>query len=149
MSDWNDVITVLNHDPAIDTWNPLPGTTRTVQATISTDGHGEITMVIDNDSREDWLQLLISVSDASDASIWEAAGWCLQDIPVMGLARVGDGIVIRHGILLPCADTHAITHGINLTVTAATALYDNTTDTQTSQPAAPVPSQRMGKPCNG
>lgn len=134
MSDWNDVITVLNHDPAIHTWRPLPGTTCTVQATISVANHGELIMVIDNDSREDWLQLLIPVSTTSDAKIWESAGWGLKDIPAVGLARVGQGIVIRHGILLPHAGTQAITHGINLSVTAAAALYDNTTDTQTSPP---------------
>lgn len=127
MSDWNDVITVLNHDPAIQSWTPLPGTTRAVQATIATGNRGEIVMVLDNGTNERWLQLLITVSDSSEARIWEAAGWCLRDIPAIGLAQLGDGIVIRHGILLPHASIHAITNGITLTVTAATTLFDTTT----------------------
>jgi len=129
MSDWNDVITVLNHDPAIRTWTPLPGTTHAVQATIVTERHGEIGMVLDNGSNEHWLQLLISISETSEAKIWEAAGWCLRDIPAIGLARLGEGIVIRHGILLPHATIHAITNGITLTTTAATTLFDTTTHT--------------------
>ncbi|WP_142060010.1 hypothetical protein [Pseudarthrobacter sp. B4EP4b] len=148
MSDWNDVITALNRVPGIRTWRPQPGTTRKLQATISTDDHGEMTMVIDNDSREDWLQLLITVSDTSDAKIWAAAGWCLKDMPTIGLAQIGDGIVIRHGILLPHADPHAITHGINLTVSAATTLYDRTTDAQAGPPPRSPPADG-GKSCNG
>ncbi|MGX5717976.1 hypothetical protein [Arthrobacter sp. MAHUQ-56] len=139
MSDWNDVITTLNCDSAIHTWRPHPGTTRTAQATISTPGHGDITMIIDNDSREEWIQFLISVSNTPDAKIWEAAGWCLRDMPAIGLAQIGDGIVIRHGILLPHADTHTITHGLHLTVTAATTLYDNTT-ARANQPPRPAPT---------
>ena len=139
MSDWNDVITALKHDPAIHTWKPLPGTTRTVQATISTPAHGDLTMIIDNGSREDWFQLLIPIAETSEGRIWETTGWCLKDIPAVGLARIGDGIAIRHSIHLPHATTHAITAGINHIVTAATTLYDNTT-ARASRPPPPAPT---------
>lgn len=131
MSDWNDVLTVLNHDPAIQSWTPMPGTTRAVQATIATPEHGEIAMILDNGTNEHWLQLLITVSDSTEARIWEAAGWSLRNTPVTGLAQYGEGIVIRHGILLTHASIHAITNGITTTITAATTLFDTTTNQPT------------------
>ncbi|KQR80359.1 hypothetical protein ASF98_18875 [Arthrobacter sp. Leaf337] len=130
MSDWNDVITVLNHDPAIRSWTPLPGTTHAAQATITTPEHGEIAMILDNGTNKHWLQLLITVSDSTAARVWEAAGRSLQDTPAIGLAQYGESIVIRHGILLPHATPHAITNGITLTITAATTLFDTTTNNQ-------------------
>lgn len=126
MSDWNDVLTVLTHDPAIRTWTPLPGTTRTVQATIATENHNEIAMVIDNSTNEDWLQFMVTISDTTNGVIWENTGWHLRHTPAIGLAQLGDSIVLRHSILLPHAAAAAITNGITLTTTAATALFNAT-----------------------
>ncbi|WP_461186826.1 hypothetical protein [Arthrobacter sp. Z4-13] len=133
MCDWNDVLTALNQDSAIQSWTPLPRAHRAVQAAIHTANHGEITIVIDNDSHERWLQLLISVSDTCDAKIWETTGWCLRDMPTIGLAQLGAGIAIRHGILMPTS-INAITNGITLAVTAATTLYDATSEPAHGQP---------------
>lgn len=101
MSDWNDVLNVLEHDPAIRSFTPLPGAARATQATVSTETHGEVNMVIENGANELWLQLLVSIADTSEVAIWEAAGWYLRHLPAIGLTQLGDGIAIRHGILLP------------------------------------------------
>lgn len=124
MSDWNEVLTVLNHDPDIDSWALLPGVERAVLATVITENHGKISMMIENGSNDLWLQLRVTISDTTEGSFWEAAGWYLRDLPAIGLTQMGDGVAIRHGILLPHANIHAITNGITLTAFAAGALFD-------------------------
>lgn len=124
MSDWNDVLNVLDHDPAIQSWTPLPGAARAVQATVATENHGKVNMVIENGANDLWLQLLVSISETSEGTVWEAAGWYLRHLPAIGLTQLGDGIAIRHGILLPHASIHAVTNGITLTAIAASTIFD-------------------------
>lgn len=127
MSDWNDVLAVLEHEPAIRSWTPLPGTTRAMHATIATPDHGEITMIIENSANENWLQLLIPIAETTNGAIWENAGRHLRHTPAIGLTQHGEGIAIRHGILLPHTNPQAIINGITLTTAAATTLFDTTT----------------------
>ncbi|GHG59001.1 hypothetical protein GCM10012320_32850 [Sinomonas cellulolyticus] len=122
MADWNDVLTVLTHDPDIRHWEPFPGAARTATATAAPHGHPEATLILDNTANDLWLQILSPASPTSDGPTWEAAGWFLRDLPAVGLAQIGDGIAIRHAILLPHATIHAITNGIALTAIAAAAL---------------------------
>lgn len=126
MSDWNDVLTVLNHDPAIRSWAPVPGTTRTAHATITTETGNEVSMIIDNSANEYWLQLLTPITVTSEGRLWETAGQALRNLPAIGLTQHGAGIAIRHGILLPHAGIHAITNGITLTAIAATTHHETT-----------------------
>ncbi|MEO5316206.1 hypothetical protein PV772_19160 [Pseudarthrobacter sp. CC12] len=127
MSDWNDVLNVLEYDSAIRSWIHLSEASRTVQATVTTEGHGDVTMIIENGANQLWLQLLVAISVSPEGPIWEAAGWSLRHVPAVGLIQFGNGIAIRHGVLLSHADARAITDGITLTATAATILFLNTT----------------------
>ncbi|MDD0858250.1 hypothetical protein NHF46_11685 [Arthrobacter alpinus] len=137
MPDWNDVLAVLDQDPAVRSWTPIPGAVRAVQAIVSTESHGEVTMVIENGANELWLQILVSISETSEGAIWEAAGQYLRDLPAIGLAQHEDGIAIRHGILLSHADMQAVSNGITLTANAATTLSK-------PPPKTPLNSPRRG-----
>jgi hypothetical protein len=142
MSDWNDVITVLNHDPAIRSWTPLPGTTHAAQATITTPEHGEIAMILDNGTNKHWLQLLITVSDSTAARVWEAAGRSLQDTPAIGLAQYGESIVIRHGILLPHATP---TRSPTASPSPSPPRQPSSTPPPTTNPFRPGPGPHKGE----
>ena len=128
MANWDDVLTALEHNPDIRTCNPLPGSARAARVTVAVTGHGEVEMIVENSANDLWLQILAPISQTSDGSTWEGAGWLLRDIPAVGLAQLGDGIAIRHAVLLPHADMHAVTSGITLTAVATSALLRATAD---------------------
>ncbi|MDD0858251.1 hypothetical protein NHF46_11690 [Arthrobacter alpinus] len=103
MADWNDVLTVLNNDTSVRSWNLIPDTNRIALLTYTTENNNDITMVVDNGSNEYWLQIISSLFDNPDDGLWKAAAWHLRYTPTIGLAQIGDSdtIAIRHGILLP------------------------------------------------
>lgn len=122
MADWNDALAVLARHPNILNWSTLPGAARAARAAVAVFGHGEVEIVVENGANDLWLQILAPISQTSDGTAWESAGWLMRDIPAAGLAQLGDGIAIRHAILLPHADIHAITKGIILTAVATYSL---------------------------
>jgi hypothetical protein len=128
MTTWNDVLAALTRNPMIQTLTPVAGATRAVRATVATQNHGELTMTVDNETNEQWLQLAVAISpNTTDARIWQTASTCLENAPAVGLARADNSIVIRHGIHLPQASNEAINGGIATITTAAATLYDAAT----------------------
>jgi len=120
MADWNDVLTVLEHDPDIRDWEPLPGV-RAMRTSVAVSGHGQVEIIVENGANDLWLQILAPISQASDGPTWEGAGWLLRETPAIGLAQFGEGIAIRHAVLLPHAGIHAISNGITLTAVATSS----------------------------
>ena len=125
MTTWNDVLIALTRNPTIQTLTPIPGTVRALKATITTQNHGEITMTIENETDEQWLQFTVAISsDTTDTRIWHTSSDYLKNIPAIGLAQANNGIVICHGVHLRHASSETINAGIAHVVTAAAILYD-------------------------
>lgn len=106
---------------------PIGGTQKAYFVTLTVENYGEVQMIIDlGSSNELWVQLSCIVATSVEDSVWLSAASALQEYPAVGLCRMGDMLVIRHGMLVEYSDIWAFTNGIFMTSYVAARMREVT-----------------------
>lgn len=104
---------------------PIGGTKNAYFATIAVENCGEVQMIIDlGSSNELWVQLSCIVATSVEESVWLSVASALQEYPAVGLCRMGDMLVVRHGMLVEYSDIWAFTNGTSMTSYAAVKMRE-------------------------